>query len=221
MHGNPCILHQPKLWIFRPVATQFVSIPSPLAAFWTIVLIISIEPISNNVLKGISSGLSIEGTGTICWKITTASGDEVSLHILNSLFVPSAPMCLLSPQTIAQHTKHASDGFHATSNKGTFVLAGFHKTIFYYSHNNLRIFFASSNLSLPLSTDLPTPTASHTALLSASEITTITALSPIQQKLLLNHQQMGHLHMAKIQTLAREGVWTSIYMSRWMWSSFM
>jgi hypothetical protein len=64
------------------------------------------------VLKGIGSSLHIAGTGTLCWKITDNNGDTIFLIIKNSLFVPSAPMCLLSPQTIAQQSSNILDGFH-------------------------------------------------------------------------------------------------------------
>jgi hypothetical protein len=56
-------------------------------------------------------------------------------------------MCLLSPQAVAQQTTNPSDGFHALGLKGTFTFAGFVKTIYYNSTNNLPIFFTSSDLS--------------------------------------------------------------------------
>jgi len=62
---------------------------------------IQFTPVKDSVLKGISSGLSIEGCGTICWKITDDLGDEITLNIHDSLYVPQAPMCLLSPQSVA------------------------------------------------------------------------------------------------------------------------
>jgi hypothetical protein len=46
---------------------------------------IDIQPSSNTVLKGIGSGLHIEGIGTICWKISNDNGDEIALHIHDSL----------------------------------------------------------------------------------------------------------------------------------------
>ncbi len=60
--------------------------------------------------------------------------------------MPEAPMCLLSPQHLAQQTKHTSDGFHATSSSGILTFAGFHRTIPCNSTNNLPIFFLSSTI---------------------------------------------------------------------------
>lgn len=45
---------------------------------------INLTSTSNTVLKGISSGLQIEGSGTVCWNITTDDGNDISLHIHNS-----------------------------------------------------------------------------------------------------------------------------------------
>jgi hypothetical protein len=53
---------------------------------------INLHSTTNTVLNGIGSGLNIDGVGTLCWKFTNDNGDEISLHIQDSLYVPSAPM---------------------------------------------------------------------------------------------------------------------------------
>jgi len=100
----------------------------------------------STVIKGISNGLSIQGTGTVRWPIINDDGNEITLHLHNFLYMPEAPMCLLSPQHLAQQTKHTSDGFHATSSSGILTFAGFHRTIPCNSTNNLPIFFLSSTI---------------------------------------------------------------------------
>lgn len=163
-----------------------------------------LEQTSHTVLKGIGSGLSIEGTGTLCWKIVDDSGNEISLHIHNSLYVPLAPMRLLSPQTIAQQTCKLNDGFQAFGTYGSLHFVGRTKTIHYNNKNNLPIFFTASNLS-----NLPQPTtllATHlSAYNSVDDIFSTDTLTAIQRKLLLKHQQLGHLSMTKIQQLAKAG----------------
>lgn len=76
-------------------------------------------PSSSSVLQGIGSGLSIAGSGTIKWCILNDIGDQVDLHLHNSLYVPRAPMCLLSPQHMAQQIALLSDGFHSKGHFGT------------------------------------------------------------------------------------------------------
>jgi hypothetical protein len=80
---------------------------------------------SSTVLKGIGSGLSILGTGTIKWKILNDDGDEISLHLHNCLYVPDAPMSLLSPQHMAQQTSSFSDGFNSQGKYGILTFGGF------------------------------------------------------------------------------------------------
>jgi hypothetical protein len=63
------------------------------------------------VLHGISSGLTISGTGTLRWTILDDNGDEVALHLHSSLHVPDTPMCLLGPQHMAQQTTSTTDGY--------------------------------------------------------------------------------------------------------------
>jgi hypothetical protein len=165
--------------------------------------LIDFTPVKNTVLKGISSGSSIEGCGTICWKITDDLGDKISLHIHDSLNVPQAPMFLLSPQSVAQQTTHTNDGFHVKSQHGIFTFAGFQKTIYYNSDNNLPIFFTSTDLhTIPSSFS---DTSSHTAALPSSTILDDNLL-PLQCQILHKQLQLGHLHMTRIQDLAKQGV---------------
>jgi hypothetical protein len=164
---------------------------------------IDFTPVKNTVLKSISSDLSIEGCGTICWKITDDLGDEISLHIHDSLYVPQAPMCLLSPQSVAQQTTHTNDGFHVKSQHGIFTFAGFQKTIYYNSDNNLSIFFTSTDLhTIPSSFS---DTSSHTEALLSSTILDDN-LSPLQCQLLHKQLQLGHLFMTRKQDLAKQDV---------------
>lgn len=84
--------------------------------------------------------------------------------------------------------------------------AAFTKTIHYNSKNNLLIFFTSSDLSTipPLNHNyISEPCSTY---LSSETTDLHDNISPIQQKLLLKHTQMGHLNMAKIQQLAKDGI---------------
>lgn len=165
---------------------------------------VNLHPTTNTVLNGVGSGLNIDGVGTLCWKFTNDNEDEISLHIQDSLYVPSAPMHLLSPQTIAQQTDNSLDGFHANGPHGIFTFAGFSKSIHYISKNNLPIFFTSSDfLSMNVSESSTHP---HHSYLSTENVTLDDNLSSSQRKLLLKHHQIGHLHMTKIQQLAKDGI---------------
>jgi hypothetical protein len=101
---------------------------------------IELNPTPNTILRGISSGLQVEGKGTLKWSITSDSGDEVDLFIRDSLYVPSAPMCLLSPEQLIQQTNNTTDGFSVHDTSSTLRFSGHTKTICYNKSNNLPIF---------------------------------------------------------------------------------
>jgi hypothetical protein len=92
------------------------------------------------VLNGISSGQTIHGTGTLSWALLADQGNEITLKLHNFLYVSDAPMCLLSPQHMAQQTSNAMDGFNSTSHFGMLTFSGKH-TIYYNKNNNLPIIF--------------------------------------------------------------------------------
>ena len=56
-----------------------------------------ITPI-NLKLKEINGSLKIIGTGTVRWRITDDTGKIHNINIENLLYVPDAPMCMISPQ---------------------------------------------------------------------------------------------------------------------------
>ncbi len=160
------------------------------------------------MLKGISSGLNIIGTGTLKWMILNNNGDEITIHLHNSLYVPDALMCLLSPQHMAQQSTSDSDGFNSKGQYGILYFAGFQHTIHYNSSNNLLILFSASDYSSNSTSPISSNTDPHSTLfLSSTEVPfeTSSNLSPSQQKLLNLHYKMGHLYMSQIQKFACDG----------------
>jgi hypothetical protein len=120
---------------------------------------------NDGILHGISSGLSIAGKGTLRWSITVDNGDEVKLYIRDSLYVPSAPMCRLSPQQLLQQTNNARDNFTIHPSYGILHFHNHTKTILYNKNNNLPIFLTYQPphpLFLPVSTkNTPHPILTH------------------------------------------------------------
>jgi hypothetical protein len=119
-------------------------------------------------------------------------------------------MCLFSPQHMAQQTTSTIDGFHSMDKFGVLTFSGFKRTTHYNTSNNLPILFLASDFSsIPPSIDplMPTSTSNISLLSSTStDLDSFSNLSATQCKLLNIHYKMGHLHMAKIQQLARDGL---------------
>lgn len=167
---------------------------------------INITP-STATLSGIAQGLPIHGTGTLQWTLLNYECKEVTLHIPNSMYIPSIPMNLLSPQHLAQETYNPTDDFQVHSSHGCLTFAGHKHTVLYNPTNNLPIFFTATNLDRQPLPAFPSsaPEMVQTYLASENAVTSTDTLSKLQCRLLLKHYQLGHLHMAWIQQLARDG----------------
>jgi hypothetical protein len=108
---------------------------------------------------------------------------------------------------MAQQMTSDIDGFHSMRKFSILTFSGFKRTIHYNTTNNLPILFLTHDFSSP--TPLIDPLLDHTTSLLSSTSTDIeptSNLSAKQRKLLHIHYKMGHLHMSKIQQLARDGL---------------
>jgi len=54
---------------------------------------ITFQQVTDQVISGISSGLKVEGRGTLHWIIRDDNGDDVVLHISNALYVFAFTLC--------------------------------------------------------------------------------------------------------------------------------
>jgi hypothetical protein len=91
---------------------------------------ITYHQVTNQIISGISSGLKIEGRGTLRWLIRDDLGNDVILHISDALHVPNVPnvpLCLLCPQQVAKQTGKRNDGFHAGGTNGVLCEHTAHK----------------------------------------------------------------------------------------------
>ncbi len=164
----------------------------------------------SSVLHGITSGLQIEGVDTIKWTLKDDSGHDITIFLPNSLYVPQAPMCLLSPQHMAQNTNSENDGFLCCGTSSVLTFSGFRRTILYNSTNNLPIIFFASDSHL-----ITTPDSNSSAFLSSTSVSfnPPTNLTSAQRKLLHTHQKLGHLNFDMVQHLASSGALGSSFQS--------
>jgi len=143
---------------------------------------INITP-STATLSGIAQGLPIHGTGTLQWTLLNYECKEVTLHIPNSMYIPSIPMNLLSPQHLAQETYKPTDGFQVHSSHGCLTFAGHKHTVLYNPTNNLPIFFTATNLDRQPLPAFPSsaPEMVQTYLASENAVTSTDTLSKLSQ----------------------------------------
>jgi len=163
----------------------------------------SLTTTTSPVLQGISSGLQLEGIGTLQWALQDNLGNDITIILPNSLYVPKAAICLLSPQHKAQHPNSPNDGFLCHGNQSVLTFSGFHCTILYNSMNNLPIIFFATDTESIDTTGHP-----YASLLSSSLDLSQnpTNLTSVQHKLLHAHQKLGRLNFDTVQNLAGSGV---------------
>jgi len=166
---------------------------------------ISFTPVADQVISGISSGLSVAGHGTLRWNICDNDGHNIILHISDALYVPNIPICLLCPQQVAKQTGLANDGFIAGGAHGTFTYDGFTRTVPYNGQNGLPLIFAT-RLDRKMSDPSSCTNEYVTAFLSTElPLAPESNLTRPQRKLLPVHKCMAHIGFNEIQRLARHG----------------
>jgi hypothetical protein len=163
---------------------------------------IDLRPVQNLHLKGIATGLPIEGIGTLNWTIATDSGTNVTLQIRNALYVPSCPMHLLSPQQLVRQTKCSGDGFNALAHIGCLRFAGHYRTVLIEPSSNLPILHTVGLSPQALASTSCVPTNISVLAFNAK----IDNLTEIQRQLIRVHHRLGHLGFDSIQRLARLGL---------------
>ena len=93
-------------------------------------------------------------------------GTDVYLTVRDAIYVPQCPVCLLSPQQVAQQTRHPEDGFNTEASSGILQIGGYRRTILCKRQSNLPILYTGSKLGDPsanmsLSTYTPNPSEPH------------------------------------------------------------
>lgn len=72
-----------------------------------------LQPVKPNILKGIDSGLTVEGLGLVTYSFMADVGRIVELQLANILYVLKCPLHLLYPGHIAENTGVSLDGFNS------------------------------------------------------------------------------------------------------------
>jgi hypothetical protein len=172
---------------------------------------ISLQKLDNTMINGIASGVKVQGIGVIRFTILDKDDNTIDIIIRDALYVPNAPMCLLCPHQLALKTGKEGDGVNALAQHGVLTIRGFKSIVQYDRHNNLPIF--RTHVPNPKAFDsttatsvIPVPEGDEPPLPAIEEEYPNKRLKRNKKTLLQFHLRCGHLHMTKIQKLAKDGL---------------
>lgn len=106
-----------------------------------------IRPVQKVQIKGIASGLTVQGIGDLQYKIYNDNGEEQLILLRNSLYVPQCTVRLICPRQIGAETKHPLDGFNALSERPILTINGKKTTISYDSTSQLPLLYTTPGIS--------------------------------------------------------------------------
>jgi hypothetical protein len=98
-----------------------------------------IRPVQNVQIKGIASGLTVEGVGDLFYTFRNDNGELQTMVLRDCLYVPQCVVRLICPRQIGAETKNPADGFNATYINPILTVQGKQTTIKYDSLLNLPI----------------------------------------------------------------------------------
>ena len=158
-----------------------------------------IQPIQDLELKGIISGLKVEGIGHVVWTFLNKFGNNTPI-CLTCLYVPGAPAHLLPPQQLSEYV---------SATNGAWIGKGDHAKAFY--NGSCIKFQYDSDSNLPIAQlapgiekfvafcSLATTEASNDDNPISLQMLPPDNLMDMQHKLLHLHHHFGHQSMTTIQ----------------------
>jgi hypothetical protein len=107
----------------------------------------TIRPVQKVQIKGIASGLTVEGIGDLQYKIINDAGEEQTLFLKNSLYVPQCIVRLICLRQIGAETNNPLDGFNALSENPILTINGKPTTIAYDSISQLPLLYTTPGIT--------------------------------------------------------------------------
>lgn len=107
----------------------------------------AIDPVQPAQLKGIASGLAIEGIGSVHYSFLADDGSVQDVTLHNVLYVPKCSVRLLCPRHLAESTNSPADGFNSLRDKSVVTCNGTPISIPYHRGTGLPILLTAPGLS--------------------------------------------------------------------------
>lgn len=154
-----------------------------------------IKPVQPTVLKGIASGLQVEGIGTATYTFSGSTGERVTINLPHTLYVPGCMVRLLCPRHVAASTGVPGDGFTSQRNHAILRCHGIDIPVTYHGATHLPILFSTTSTLVAASVSSVPPTAVDAAKSQPVPyaVQTHLNLTPSQWTKLLWHERCNHV----------------------------
>ena len=150
-------------------------------------------------VKGIASGLLVQGIGSVCYHIPLDNGNHMDFRLDNILYIPECPARLLGLQQTGDSTENPINGCKLTRDNAILTIHGNDLTIPYDDNSYLPIVYyqamiAASPFDLP---SFDQPLAAAMSIINNGQQDNLSAL---QREKLKWHQHLSHASFDKINT---------------------
>ena len=159
----------------------------------------SIRPVQSTTLKGIASGLSVSGTGTVKYTCRDDRGEPLHITIPDTLYVPTCPVRLICPRQLLAAFKQPAT-CEITTTSITITTNTQTLTVPYDATSRLPILWTSeypqAYLNLSTAKDSQSP---------SSPLFTTGNLTPAQIIKLKWHNRLNHVSFDQLTKWMRDG----------------
>jgi hypothetical protein len=169
----------------------------------------TIDPVQPAQLKGIASGLTIEGIGSVNYSFLADDGSVQDVTLHNVLYVPKCSVRLLCPRHLAESTDSATDGFNSLRDKGVLTCNGKPISIPYHRGTGLPILLTAPGFSNYAEFCAATGMLNNTCASPLSPLAPIRLrqnLTANQRIKLMLHERCNHKNWKLINHWIRKGV---------------
>lgn len=168
-------------------------------------IITPITPVQNLEIKGIASGLTVQGSGSVWYSFYNDSGELDTICLKHFLNIPQCTARPLCPRQLGVSSQNPSDGFTSIMYHSVLTHCGKCTRIPYNKITNLPIFYTASRMS---SLHHFCAKQSYlTQVMSSNPHPTFhsTNLTPAQWQKLYWHEHCAHVGFDQLNTWIRKG----------------
>lgn len=98
-------------------------------------------------IKGITSGLQVQGYGTVCYTFQNDNGTLQTLNLTHCLYVPHCTARLICPRQLGIESKNPLDGYNSVSRVGILTYQGQQTTISCDTTSQLPILYTTPGIN--------------------------------------------------------------------------